>query len=333
MHLQYPFLVDSKGGLRMEPIGGYFELELSKGGHYHKDAIKLNTARNCFEYVLRVRHYSKVYIPYYTCEVILEPLKKLGINYEFYHINELMEPVSFPELSGVEAFLYTNYFGLKQGCVKLLAKRFGNHLIVDNAQSFYAEPIQGIDTFYSARKYFGVPDGAYLYSEIQLEEDWEQDVSYERMLHLLKRIDLEPELGYQDFCFNEGRLCYQGIKTMSKLTERVLNGVDYDSTRQIRCRNFLFLDNVLKDSNLVHWDLEDDTVPMVYPYLTDDMSLRKKLIENRVFVATYWPNVMKWCDVNDLESYLAQHLVFLPVDQRYTLKDMKTIIGILNSDK
>ncbi len=35
----------------MDAIGGYFELELRKGEHYHKDALKLNTARNCFEYV------------------------------------------------------------------------------------------------------------------------------------------------------------------------------------------------------------------------------------------------------------------------------------------
>ena len=35
----------------MKPIGGYFELELRGGEHYHKDAIRLNTARNCFEYV------------------------------------------------------------------------------------------------------------------------------------------------------------------------------------------------------------------------------------------------------------------------------------------
>ena len=148
----------------MKPVGGYFELELRKGEHYHKKALRLNTARNCFEYVLRSRGWKKVYIPYYTCEVMLEPIKKMGINHEFYHINEFFEPVSFPKLAETEAFLYTNYFGLKQSCVELLAKQFGNHLIVDNAQAFFAEPIEGIDTFYSARKFFGVADGAYLYT-------------------------------------------------------------------------------------------------------------------------------------------------------------------------
>ena len=33
-------------------IGGYFELELPQGEEYHKNAIRLNTGRNAFEYGL-----------------------------------------------------------------------------------------------------------------------------------------------------------------------------------------------------------------------------------------------------------------------------------------
>ena len=80
----------------MNPIGGYFGLELNNSEHYHNDALRLNTARNCFEYVLRARQYKKVYIPYYTCEVMLEPINKLGLQYEFYQINELLEPSVLP---------------------------------------------------------------------------------------------------------------------------------------------------------------------------------------------------------------------------------------------
>lgn len=88
----------------MEAIGGYFELELRKGEHYHQDALRLNTARNCFEYILLARKYTKVYIPYYTCEVMLQPLHKLHIAYEFYHINESLEPVEIIQLGKSEAF-------------------------------------------------------------------------------------------------------------------------------------------------------------------------------------------------------------------------------------
>ena len=315
----------------MEPIGGYFELELRKGEHYHKDAIKLNTARNCFEYVLRVRHYSKVYIPYYTCEVMLEPIKKLGINYEFYHINELLEPVSFPELGREEAFLYTNYFGLKQGCVKLLVKKYGDHLIVDNAQAFFAEPIEGIDTFYSARKFFGVADGAYLYTDQQLVIDLDSDVSCDRMSHLLKRIDLGAEAGYLDFRNNDDSLCNQDIKLMSKLTEAILSGIDYESVKKQRRENYVFLDKSLTDSNLIHLELEDDAVPMVYPYLTDAVLLRQRLIDNKVFVATYWSSVRGWTTEGMLERELVDILFSIPCDHRFGESDLRRIISLILS--
>ena len=313
----------------MNAIGGYFELELRQSGHYHQKAVRLNTARNSFEYVLRSRQYSKVYIPYYTCEVMLEPIDKLGIEVEFYHINESLEPISTPLLKKNEAFLYTNYFGLKQQFVKHLAEVYGNQLIVDNAQAFYAEPIQGIDTFYSARKFFGVPDGAYLYTDKELTQELEQDVSSERMSHLLKRIDLGAEAGYQDFRKNDDSLCHQPIKRMSKLTDAILCGIDYESAKQKRRLNYAVLDKVLKDSNRIHLELDDEAVPMVYPYWTNDALLRQKLIANKVFVATYWPNVKEWTKERMLEFELAETVIPIPVDQRYGMKEMKLIEDIV----
>ena len=35
----------------MMSIGGYFELEIREGKHFHQGAIKLSTARQCFESV------------------------------------------------------------------------------------------------------------------------------------------------------------------------------------------------------------------------------------------------------------------------------------------
>jgi len=41
---------------------------------------------------------------------MLEPFSKLGIEYEFYHINEALEQIETLELKHNESFLYTNYF-------------------------------------------------------------------------------------------------------------------------------------------------------------------------------------------------------------------------------
>ena len=267
----------------MEAIGGYFSLELPKYEEYHKGAIKLNTGRNCLEYILRVRRYNKVYIPYYTCEVILEPFKKLNISYEFYHINLSLELAEDICLKEGEALLYTNYYGLKQRYVEKMAERYGKRLIVDNTQAFYAKPIDGIDTFYTCRKFFGVPDGAYLYIDTKLEGDFEQDTSYDRMTHLLKRIDLSAEEGYADF-------------------RKADDGLD---------------------------PLDDDTVPMVYPFLVPIKGLREKLIDNKVFVACYWPNVQEWTTKDDFEFLLALQMLPLPIDQRNGKKELLHIIQII----
>ena len=108
----------------MGAIGGYFSLELPLREEYHKDAIRLNTGRNCLEYILRARKYEKVYIPYYTCEVILEPFKKLDIPYEFYHVDINFEIRDKFSIKAGEGLLYTNYFGLKQRYVEHLVEQF-----------------------------------------------------------------------------------------------------------------------------------------------------------------------------------------------------------------
>lgn len=305
-------------------IGGYFELELRKGEHYHKDALRLNTARNCFEYVLLVRKYTKVYIPYFTCEVMLEPLQRHQIQYEFYHINEQLEPIEDIVLQEEEAFLYTNYFGLKQSCVERLAKVYGSHLIVDNAQAFFAPRLDGIDTFYSPRKFFGVADGGYLYIDKTLDLEFEQDYSYDRMSHLLKRIDISVEEGYADFRRNDDSLINQPIKRMSKLTEAILCSIDYEEVKVRRLRVYKELHKVLHHENRFQFELNLDDVPMVYPYFIEDGEQKKKeLIRNRIYVATYWPNVLKWCDDSVFEFSISNNVIFLPLNHILEKKVIK----------
>lgn len=315
----------------MQPIGGYFSLELPKGEEYHKNAIRFNTGRNCLEYILKARGYKKVYLPYYTCEVVLEPFKKLGIPYEFYHIDVNFEIRDWVTLKADEAILYVNYYGLKQRYVEQLAEKIGERLIVDNTQAFYAKPVAGIDTFYTCRKFFGVPDGAYLYTEKKLDEEFEQDVSYDRMTFLNKRIDLGAEAGYPEFQKLTKALVGQPIKQMSNLTQRLMQGIDYAGVAKQRRENYILLHSFLGASNTIALPLDDDAVPMVYPYLASAKGLREKLIYNKIFVARYWPNVLDWTAKEDVEYLIAYQMQPLPIDQRYSEKDMQRIVECINN--
>lgn len=315
----------------MEPIGGYFELELRKGEHYHKDALRLNTARNCFEYILLARKYTKIYIPYFTCEVMLQPLHKHHIAYEFYHINENLEPVEIKQLLNNEAFLYTNYFGLKQSCVEYLATIYQSQLIVDNAQAFYAPRIDGIDTFYSPREFFGVPDGGYLYTDVVYQENLLTDLSYNRLQYLCLRIDKGAEEGYHSFKESENLLDNQPISRMSVLTGRILQSIDYEYVKNKRRQNFSFLQLAFSGQRNTIYGEDGSAVPLIYPFYTQNGALREFLLENKIFVATYWPNVLKWCDSNMVEYNLTKCIIPLPLDQRYDEKDMVRLIKLIQN--
>lgn len=315
-------------------IGGYFGLELSVvRKEYFPNMLKLNTGRNCFEYILLANKTKRVYLPKYMCRALLEPMKKLNIDYVFYSINKDFELVDDIELKNNELLLYINYFGIKDAYCYELNNKYGNKLILDYSQSFYALPQKSVSTFYSLRKFFGLPDGGLLNTNNKLVgTKFDKDVSYERVSHLLKRLDLGVESGYEDFKINEISLSDQPIKEMSNLTEALLNSIDYQKVKEKRLENFNYLEKKLRNTNKLKIDLSSISCPMCYPYYSEDRKLRQHLIDNKIFVPLYWKNVFDWCEENEIEYKFAKGIIPLPIDQRYGIEDMCKIIEKINGN-
>jgi hypothetical protein len=311
-------------------LGGYMGLQLPEGEPYYPELIRLNTARNSLEYILVTKGYTTIYLPYFTCEVLLEPIKRLQLYYHFYKIDEKMDPIIDFVVDEHSCMLYTNYYGVKTEMVRQLSKTQKN-LIIDNAQAFYAAPIPGIDTFYSCRKFFGVPDGAYLYTTGAKRLKLAADISVDRFTHLIKEVDLGIESGYSDYVRNNDVLIDNEIKEMSKLTQKLLAGIDYAHCAAKRKENFAFLHSQLAADNLLKISFSSDDTPMVYPLLINQADLKAQLIKRKIFVATYWPNVYDWTLPDSTEYYLAQNIVPLPIDQRYGVEDMKYMVHIIKS--
>lgn len=305
----------------IKEIGGYFGLELELKNE--NNSFALNCARNCLRYIIRAYNIKEIYLPYYTCPVVWQSVKRETCEIHFYHIDENFYPVcDFPEDSFI---LYTNYFGVCARNVKKLAQKYKN-LIIDNAQAFYM-PKFGIASFNSIRKFFGVSDGAYLVCDKKLEENFEQDTSYQRFSHLLKRIDVNAQFGYDDFCKNDDSLCNEEIKLMSNLTRSIFASFDVESAKQKRLENFKILNDALCQTNELKFNLDIDDVPMVYPYLIKNENLKQKLIKNKIYIATYWSPMPK----DYKEGIFQKYLVPLPIDQRYGENEMKRIIEVINA--
>ena len=116
---------------------------------------------------------------------------------------------------------------------------------------------------------------------------------------------------------------------MSKLTKRLMQSIDYERAAQQRIDNY----NTLKAA-LDGRELKYGEIPMISPYESaEGQQLRQHLIANKVFVAKYWPNVDEWTEEDTTERWMANHVLPLPIDQRYNKEDMNRIIEIINKYK
>lgn len=312
----------------MKEIGGYFSLECGHTASYHKNAVALNSARNALRYVIRTYNITEMYVPIYTCPVVWDSISAENCEIIPYDVDDNFIPIG--DISSDAFILYNNYFGICGNNIDILSKKYKN-LVIDNAQSFY-QPHCGLASIYSPRKFFGLPDGGLVICDKKLNDEFETAVSYDLCSHLLKRIDLGAQAGYIDFQKNDDALINRPVQKMSNLTVTLMGNIDYNSVRQQRLKNFAFLHATLKDKNELNIDLTDDDVPMVYPFKTKDKDLRVKLIQNKIFVAKYWPAEENGCMKSAAAQTLADTITALPIDQRYDESDMQRILEVINAN-
>lgn len=297
-------------------IGGYFELELGKKYDNISGNVALNCARNCLRYIIKAYEIKEIYVPYYICPEVVKSIHKEDCNIKFYHIDKMFMPKKyFPKDAYI---LYVNYFGICARQVKELSSKYSN-LIVDNAQAFFM-PKYGLASFNSLRKFFGVPDGAFLYTEKTIKKELEIDNSWERFSHLLKRKDKSAKLGYKDYLKNEKLFRNAPIRKMSNITKALYNGIDLNYVKAKRLENFNCLHKALSEKNNLKIILDKLDIPMFYPYFSNDKLLKAKLISNNIYIPTYWKIKTK------TYTDFIENMIPIPIDHRYGKEDIKYII-------
>lgn len=303
----------------MKEIGGYIELDTYTGKMLHSDGIKLNCGRNALAYIIKAKNIKKLWMPKFMCDSCDKVLSDNQVDIEYYSIGLDFKPV----IKEWDGWLYVvNFYG--QLSNEYLSS-LGDRIIVDNAQAYFQEPISGVDTLYTCRKFFGVADGAILYTDkfIKVEE---QDESFGRMHFLLGRYERFASEFYAEYVENNHFFRNQPIKTMSKLTENLLHGIDYEEVRKRRTQNFSYLHEKLYYVNMLNLSLPDGA--FMYPlYIENGAELRKQLQTKKIFIPTLWPAVFTLCGEDELEYDMAKNILPIPVDQRYGIEEMEYIIN------
>ena len=317
-------------------IGSFLELSFRSGNEYRggdTGVARLNSGRAAIYHAFRLTGCKSIYIPFYQCDTVRDFLRRKGCDVRFYHIDENFDPVDL-EPADDAAVLTVNYFGIMSyERIKSLTSRFKNS-IIDNSQAFFARALETSFNVYSARKFIGVPDGAYVLGEgaDKYLSDYPQGYSSDTSAFLLQRIEYGCEgKAYESRMLNEKRIDGEDVSLMSALTRKILDGTDYESIIAKRKENFSYACKIFEDINkidpLIYYD--DDCVPMVYPLVCEDDSLLGRMLEGKHFQGHWWSYLLDEMDPDSFEYYLSRYIIPVTVDQRYGKKEIDYIRSLV----
>lgn len=313
----------------MRPIGGFFELELPRHGTSpHPDAIALSTGRACLTVILDEIKPTLVHVPFHACDALLQPFRRLRIEIAFYGLADDLSPLALPELGPREHFLWTDYYGVCGEITERLKMQYGDKLIIDDTHAFYRGRHPGHWSFTCARKYFGVPDGAYLFApkDMRVEAPPFERISLQHgLLRALGRQD-EAYAAYQAY---EATLNCE-VYRISETSESLLNAVDHEQVKSRRRENFEYLHARLGPSNTLPMGSAPKPYPFCYPYLPERSTDRSNLYANGLFIPRLWPDVLtRTGDGFEREKRWSQDLLPLPIDHRYGESEMERLAEFL----
>lgn len=322
----------------MREIGSFIELEFPKGKEWFKgdeNVARLNTGRAAIWHAFRLTGAKSIWIPFYQCESVREFLSQKNCAIKYYHQDKNFNPIDLrPEPD--EAVLLVNYYGImSQKRMRILSTDYPN-VIIDNCQAFFCPPLSGVQNVYSARKFVGVPDGAYVVgtSAHQYAEEYPQCYSSDTAGFLLQRIEYGCEgKGYEARRLNEDRVDTEDIMRMSVLTRTILDGTDYNHIIQKRKNNFKTASKLFADINELHPShfADEGTVPMVYPLLVEDDRLLERLIAAKHFQGHWWHYLTEEMPEDSFEYRLSRYMVPITIDQRYDADDLEYLRSVVDA--
>ena len=307
----------------MKEIGGYIEFETSGGHALHEEMIGLNCGRSGLAYLIETKRIRAIALPYFLCASVKELCEKMKLRICYYRTGMSFLPQNL-ELKSDEWLYAVNYYGqMTAGDAAALKTRYGR-VILDNSQAYFDEPISGIDTIYTCRKYFGVPDGAFLSTDVPLERPLPEDFSAGRMGFLLGRFEGKASDYYDGYVKNNAMFADEPVKKISALTMNLLRSIDYERVEKRRTANFRYLHERLKERNMLK--LRVPSGAFAYPLMVNDAPvIRRKLIEQKIYVPLLWPNVVLETEADSVDRRLAESVLPLPCDQRYDEEDMARV--------
>lgn len=303
-------------------FGGYLPLQGAERPAAALPGNWLASGRACVAAILRHQRPERLFAPHFLCDTATLAAREMGVPIVRYELDPQWAPAAPVARDGKSLFLAVDHFGQCADALRPWVDGWGDHLVLDLTHAFHAEPPAGAWAFNSARKFFGVPDGARWWGPATLPAPQVENTAF-RMDHLvLAAMDLQAE-GLDAYRANNALMTTAPLAA-STITRRILERSDLATAARRRAANFQALHAALKDLNRFPVSVTDAAV-LYYPLLVEQDMDKAALHRLGIFAPTLWPEVLQREGVPATERQRSRCLIPLPVDQRYTPDDMNEI--------
>lgn len=325
-----------------------------------EDYAWLSTGRTAIQYVINTIEERKpgikrvAVLPSFTCDTVFEPFLKSGYEVYYYPIEKDLTTTADAILEialkhDASIVLFHRYFGFNTLDVQVdkmcdILRGLGKFSIEDCTQCLYSGIPRAKSDFIvgSIRKWTGTPDGGFAVmrkgrfaQKPKLpDEELEKEkirASFAKFRYLFENTGDKGEMlaMYQraeDILDNQDR-----IYAISPMSSKVQANLDRDELIRKRRDNFTYLSNNLKGLSEPVFTLGQWDVALYFPILVKERALlQKHLVQNAIYAPVVWPKDDKQPEQCESAENAYEHLLCIPIDQRYGLDDMQRICNVFN---
>lgn len=299
-------------------------------------------------------------MPAYMCDSVFLPFLHRGWELVFYSVDRELETAgeeifrlaleTDPGLIFVHPYYGTDTCrGLRRQFSAL--RRNGVMVMEDVTQAYYLQE-SGKDADFivgSLRKWYAVPDGGFLASDLPLAEEVLLDgegYAQERLAPLVqkweylqeKELPEEERQKRREAFYTRNRALeteldrYEGVRRISQLSAHLLSQVDEEAARQRRAENYSYLyDKINGMKRLWPILMKGEKAPLYFPvYVKERSALQQFLGKHGIYAPVLWPvGELNREEFRGDEAYIYEHMLALPIDQRYSLDQMEEIVQTL----
>lgn len=284
-----------------------------------------------------------VYMPDYCCESMIKPFKDNGYKINYYSADVINNKYVIDENFYCSVFFAMSYFGYSisnmDKYIKIFSKK-GIKVIEDITHRFLSDINHCNDSTYlvaSLRKWFPIISGGIAISvkeRFKIQAD-EYSINKEFVDIKSKAMNLKKEYIYgnnnnkDEFLdlYNKSNHMIENYRQMKIDDESkdILRNLDINKIKKKRIENCKIIERKLKDNKKVKllYNYSNGDCPLFVPVILENRDVvRKKMIDNKIYLPVHWPN-------NDSNNKIYNLELSLINDQRYCKEDIENYINIL----